>query len=469
MRIIILTIGTRGDVAPHVALGVGLKSIGHQVVIATYSAYQEMVEHDDLEFVTLPGNPRKLLKSHEGKHSQNTNTNPLAYLRQLRDQASLIRKKAHAFFDRCLEVSEPADLLIYTLTTPQGSSIAKYLGIPYIRTAGSPITPTRHFPSFISPTKRNLGGFLNLTSHSMLNMAMWLPFKSILDGWRKERLGLKPAGWRGPMREDDREGIPMFYWMSKTIVPRPPDWPDWVHVTGYWYAPEHSEWQAPNALEEFLESGPPPVYFGFGSMLDDDSEALLSTLLDVVKHTNIRALIQVGKDDITLLEKHSTKTENTPISLEKDTGETGNYSQPMTGNLQVESQQYLLINETPHEWLFPKTSVIIHHGGCGTTHNALRAGVPQIIVGYQGDQMYWGHRCFSVGTAVAPIPRRRLNSENLAKAISDILQNPHYTETAQHLAHKIQSEDAISATIYQINDYLESKNAAPLPPLLTKV
>src|SRR5271165_450159 len=58
---------------------------------------------------------------------------------------------------------------------------------------------------------------------------------------------------------------------------------------------------------------------------------------------------------------------------------------------------FLIIGDTPHAWLFPRTSLVIHHGGAGTTHSAARAGAASVVVPFAGDQFFWADRLRQAG------------------------------------------------------------------------
>jgi sterol 3beta-glucosyltransferase len=170
-------------------------------------------------------------------------------------------------------------------------------------------------------------------------------------------------------------------------------------------------WQPPAALDAFLESGPAPVYIGFGSMGSRDPEQTAKLVLEAVKKTGQRAILQSGWGGL--------KADQLPNDVH-------------------------LIGQTPHHWLFPKMAAVVHHGGAGTTAAGLRAGVPTTLIPFFGDQPFWGERVARLGVGTKPIPRKQLTSDNLAQAIQTSTQNSSIRQAATRIGEKIRAEDGIA-------------------------
>jgi sterol 3beta-glucosyltransferase len=106
----------------------------------------------------------------------------------------------------------------------------------------------------------------------------------------------------------------------------------------------------------------------------------------------------------------------------------------------------LFLESAPHDWLFPRCRVIIHHGGAGTTAAGLRAGVPNIVVPHAADQPFWGRRVAALGAGPPPIPVHRLTSENLAAALAEA-ETEAMRSGAQAVGRMIRTEDGIGAAV----------------------
>ncbi len=130
-----------------------------------------------------------------------------------------------------------ADLIVYSDLGIVGHHIADYLGIPAVSTHLQPFGATRAFPAVGSPTWMQFGGYFNWLSHHFTDQVMWQPFRTLINAWRRDALGLSYAPFWGPYRQIKQEKRPIMYGFSPLVVPKPPDWADTQHVTGYWFLP----------------------------------------------------------------------------------------------------------------------------------------------------------------------------------------------------------------------------------------
>jgi sterol 3beta-glucosyltransferase len=217
----------------------------------------------------------------------------------------------------------------------------------------------------------------------------------------------------------------MLYGYSNFVLPRPYDWNPNLNVTGYWFLDAAADWQPPADLVDFLRSGDPPVYIGFGSM-GNKNRAKESTEIA------LEALSVCGKRGVLVSGWNS-----------------------LSEDIKMPDTVYL-IKDVPHSWLFPQMAAVVHHGGAGTTAAGLRAGVPSVIVPHGMDQPMWGQRVAEMGVGAAPIPRKKLTAENLANAITFSLQTD-VQNRARELGEKISQENGIARAVELINQYLQAR------------
>jgi UDP:flavonoid glycosyltransferase YjiC (YdhE family) len=163
----------------------------------------------------------------------------------------------------------------------------------------------------------------------------------------------------------------------------------------------------PEKLETFLQSGPPPVYVGFGSMTDPDPRATTRLVLEAIERVGCRAVLSSGWAGL------------------------GDAALPST---------VMVVNEVSHASLFPHCAAVVHHGGAGTTTSAARAGVRQLVVPHVVDQFYWGSRVQRHGVAPQPLPRKRLAAEPLAATLRALLDNELAAERAEELGARLHDE-----------------------------
>ena len=110
-------------------------------------------------------------------------------------------------------------------------------------------------------------------------------------------------------------------------------------------------------------------------------------------------------------------------------------------------EDVLAVEHAPHDWLLPRTSAVVHHGGAGTTAAALHAGRPSVVCPFIADQPFWGRRLWALGAGGAPIPRKRLTAERLADAIREVTNDPSYRTNAELLGERIRREDGVGVAV----------------------
>jgi sterol 3beta-glucosyltransferase len=105
------------------------------------------------------------------------------------------------------------------------------------------------------------------------------------------------------------------------------------------------------------------------------------------------------------------------------------------------------IEAVPHDWLFPRCSVIVHHGGAGTTAAGLRSGKPNVVVPFAGDQPFWGKRVAALGAGPAPIPVRKLDADALTTALKLALSDASIPSRAAEIGSQVRAEDGVGETV----------------------
>jgi sterol 3beta-glucosyltransferase len=427
VRVTVLVIGSRGDVHPMLALADGLARGGHDVTFATYEHFAALVRRRGIDCAVLPGDPVELMESDSSREIAGAGTSPLRYLRGLRAQARHVKAIAWEFLDCALETCRGTDSIVYGLTTLPGASIAEALGVPGVQAFSTLVTPTRSVPSMLSPRDISRGRY-NLASHVVTEQVLWQPFRPLLNGWRAH-IGLGPVPLSGPLRDADRRRVPLLYGFSPVVIPKPSDWGEWIEVTGYWFLPE-PEWRASAALESFLASGPKPVCVDLssvtGKVLPVDPKLLARAIVDGIVRAGRRALVLRGWSRL-------------------DPG--------------VDQDALVHVDDyVPHEWLFPRVSIVLHAAGPGTLGAALRAGVPSITVPVMTDQPFWARRAARMGVAPPPLALKSLTPAQVTEAV-------HAAEAAraraETLGELIAREDGVARAV----DAFESALATASPGL----
>ncbi len=418
MEITILATGSRGDVQPFIALGVGLLRAGYQVHLISNADLESFVRPYGLKFHPLQADMHTVMRTDLVQNYLGSN-NLLVGLRHFAGAATRIYARlAGQAWQACRETTA---CLIYSLIDLYGYDIAQKLNIPAVQVHPQPMTPTRAFPP--PPLSwPNLGGALNRLTYLLAEPVGWhLIFRRMINQFRQEILGLPPIGFRGAFTLHRQQKIPVLQPFSPTVLPRPSDWPAWVHLTGYWFLPPPPDWQPSPDLVEFINGGPPPVYVGFGSMANREPEPMTQLVLQALELSGQRAVLASGW------------------------GGLGGVDLP---------EDVFLLEAVPHDWLFPRMAAIVHHGGAGTTATGLRAGVPSVLVPHIQDQFFWGKRVYELGVGPKPIPRKKLTAEKLTQRIIEASNDGAMQERARQIGAQIQAENGIGQAIEVIRRYI---------------
>ena len=412
MNVTLTAFGTRGDVQPMVALGIGLQAAGHRVKLLTHPAFEPFVRDAGLDFHGLPGVDIKAMVGRltERAVRKGANGNQLILaihaLRRLKADLPVI---GDAYWEACrgaeLIVANPVLIAI-------PDSVAEKLAIPLVIAALQPFDRTDEFPfPWVYP--RSLGRLLNRWSYPLMSLAAWPPLAAPVNRWRQAHLALPALPMTFLLRRLHAT-VPRLYGFSAHVVPKPRDWPAHSQITGYWFLPRAERWRPPNALADFLAAGPPPVAVGFGSMVVHHPEESAAII--------VRALTRARQRGVLLTGWGGLQPSDLPDHL-------------------------LAIDAAPHDWLFPRMTAVVHHGGAGSTAAGFRAGVPTIVIPFMMDQPFWAQRVQDLGVGPRPIPRGQLTVERFAAAIESAVCDSGMRQRAAELGAKIRQEDGVAHAV----------------------
>ncbi|GIM92404.1 glycosyltransferase [Paractinoplanes toevensis] len=402
MRVLIITSGSMGDVAPYTGLAARLREAGHAVTIATHEPFRAVIEALGLGFLPIPGDLRTTLElAVEGG-------GPRALARMYTLARPLVAQLAAGVL-AAVQANKPDAILLSTLVAPLGHQVAEAFGVRRAAVFLQPVHPSREFGPVLTGG-RSFGPLGNLAMGALTFRAVESLYATTIRDLRHE-LGLPRRSLR-VLRREQEFSEPTFHGFSPAVVPRPRDWHPALRVTGYWWpAPTPpSPTPPPEGLEAFLADGK-PVFIGFGSMAPGRGAELAEIVVTAVRRAGVRAVLQAGWS-----------------GLAADGG----------------GDDLLSIGAVPHEWLFPRVAAVVHHCGAGTTAAGLRAGVPAIAVPRLADQPFWARRLHRLGAAPPPIP---LEVGALTAALREVTTNPHYAARAQALSARLRAEDGAAPVV----------------------
>lgn len=422
LNIVIMVIGSRGDAQPFLKIGKVLKEqYGHRVRIATHPAFREFVEQDSgLEFFSVGGDPSELMSF------MVKNPGLIPSLESVRAGDIGRRREAMAemfsgFWRACINATDDekdvrnlrmmgkkapfvADAIIANPASFAHVHCAEALGIPLILSFTFPYTPTRAFPHPLARIKQSNvdPGYTNFMSYPLVEMVVWQGLGDLVNDLRVKTLGLDPVSTLWAPGALYRMNVPFAYLWSPSLVPKPADWGDEIDISGFVFLDLASSFKPPDPLTDFLQNGDMPIYIGFGSIVVDDADKFTEMIFEAVKMAGVRALVSKGWGGL--------------------------------GGDDVPDNIFMLEN-TPHDWLFPRVKACVIHGGAGTTAIALKCGKPTMVVPFFGDQHFWGSMIDRAKAGPEPVPYKQLSAEKLAEGMKFCL-----TEEAQKNAHVLAAE-----------------------------
>ncbi|MGI5215940.1 glycosyltransferase [Plantactinospora sp. CA-290183] len=407
MKAFVLAFGTRGDVQPFVALGRALSDAGHEVLVAGPACYESLAAAGGVPFAPIDDQWNRLT---DEPHIQEALATNYRGLKAKRTAIEVVRRTrqylAAALDDITAAVPAQTDVVVHHTMLP-GQHLAEALGVPSVPVALQPNwVPTGAFPCpmWAPPW---LPRPFNRLSYRPAALAPQMLLGAAGKHWRA-RLGLRSRRGSGdPFRRPDGGPAFVLQAFSRHVLPQPADWPGYAPVTGYWTLTSEDQGPSP-ALARFLDSGAPPIYVGFGSMRGQNPDAIGKMVQQTVHATGLRAVVATGAGGIAMA---GSNTDSVHV-----------------------------VDEAPHDWLFPRTAAIIHHGGAGTTAGALLAGRPQVICPFTGDQPFWSERMQSIGVAPDPVPQRQITAERLIGAVEATRSDTTMPRRATEIGELVRSE-----------------------------
>jgi sterol 3beta-glucosyltransferase len=422
MKALLLTVGSRGDVQPFVALAVRLRASGHAAVLAAPAVFSGLAEAYDVPFVPLELDMGQVGEAVAGRYG----------LRHVMRFCQAMGQRAAAVLPALGNAADGgADLVVHHPVLPLGQHVAELLGVPAVVGQAMPaLVPTREFPSTVWPCR--VPGMLNRPSYRAAGRLAGAWCRKDVDRWRRDVLGLPSRrGRHDPLVSGDGAPVTVLHAFSEHVIPRPADWPATAHVTGYWLLPAAQDWSPPGRLATFLEAGRKVgrsvVYVGFGSMPSLDAARLAASIMTAAGDNDVRVVV---------------------ASLD-----------PALRRL-LPSGRFLVIRNAPHDWLFPQLDAIVHHGGAGTTAAALYAGKPQVIWPFCVDQPFWARRMQHLGVAPPPQPVHELTGPALAAALGRALGDPGLARRSATLAALLRAEDGAGQAVSHLEDVMAGSRVA---------
>jgi len=392
MRILLSTIGSRGDVQPLVALGLQLKALGQDIHLCVPPDFREWIEGFGMSVTPIGPELRPTGKS-----------NPMGTRPTPEQMRQMMEVTVAAQFETITKAAQGCDMIIgATALQIAAPSIAESMGIPYVFAAYCPtVLPSLHHAP---PVLAALGD--KPTSSPDEYPELWsketqrwnMMWGDILNAQRA-KLGLTPVS------EVFRHILTKQPWLASdpTLGPWPDPADETVYQTGAWLVPDNRPFSP--ELEAFLDAGEPPIYFGFGSIRAP--QGLNEVMIQSARALGRRAIVSQGWTDLALLD-------NEPDCIS--------------------------IGEVNQQAVFKRVAAVVHHGGAGTTTAAAVSGASQVVIPQHYDQHYWAGRVqeLRIGTAHESTSPTTIS---LTEALEHTLQSE-VSNRAKDIAVKVRRDGA---------------------------
>ncbi|XP_049407432.1 sterol 3-beta-glucosyltransferase UGT80A2-like isoform X2 [Solanum stenotomum] len=426
IQIVMLIVGTRGDVQPFIAIGKRLQEYGHRVRLATHANFKEFVLTAGLEFYPLGGDP-KVLAGYMVKNKGFLPSAPSEIPVQRNQLKDIISSLLPACEEPDMDTGVPfkPDAIIANPPAYGHTHVAEALKIPIHIFFTMPWTPTSEFPHPLSRIKQPAGYRL---SYQIVDSLIWLGIRDMINDTRKRKLKLRPVTYLSSSQVSVLD-IPHGYIWSPHLVSKPKDWGPKVDVVGFCFLDLASGYEPPESLVNWLKDGQKPIYIGFGSLPVQEPEKMTQIIVEALERTGQRGIINKGWGGL--------------------------------GNLAEPKDFVYLLDNCPHDWLFLQCSAVVHHGGAGTTAAGLKAACPTTIVPFFGDQPFWGERVHARGVGPPPIPIDEFSLPKLVEAIEFML-DPKVKERAVELAKAMENEDGVTGAVKAFFKHLPRNNEPDL-------
>lgn len=422
MKIGIQTWGSTGDTNPFIALAAGLARAGHEVTLAITCI-------DRRDFKPLGSQLGfRVNQSHIGESVERLNAigkqvftirDPLKQMRLIYNELFIPHETE--MYEVSQKLCTENELLIGHFIHHPLHLAAELAGKPYMTVSLHHGTiPTQNSAPHPLP---DLGTWLNPWLWKITEAIINTIILPTVNGFR----GRHRAPPVSSIRDVWESPLCNLIAVSRQLAEPQPDWGENQQVCGFFNLPDAAqEWQVPDDLQTFLDTGPAPIYITFGSMMglpeaSEDLDETITLWSEAVRQAGCRAIIQTH----------------------------WGHASPFP-----ESDNIFRIESAAHSRIFPHCAAVMHHGGAGTTQSSLLAGCPSIVVAHIADQFFWGNELYCHGVAAKPLKRQSVTPAKLAHAIREVLASPQMKVKSETMGKAMRDENGVENAVHIIEDYM---------------
>ncbi|MFN3961966.1 MAG: glycosyltransferase [Fimbriimonadaceae bacterium] len=411
MKVLLMVVGTRGDLEPFLAIGEKLQQQGHELIYCASAQLGPLVS--DSEFIPLSPAFLVLLEGPQGRALMNGKLSFVAKAKAALALAKVgmkVDKELSRQQFKALERVQPD----WVICHPKCSA-----PLPWTENRGRKLTYVSPIPYYVHADERrphtgingNFGPLLNRLTYRLINFALsWSiagAARGLYQPLRMTRKGIANALLK----------VQFEYAISPSLYPRNPQWPANVQVVGY-SSRGTSRDDSDSELREFLARTPRVLLLTFGSMNSADPERMSRVLFECIEESGVPVVVNTAAGGLVPLE-------------------------PYTNH-----DKFLFVGSADYRGVLDQAVGIIHHGGSGKTHMGLRHGCPTLVVPHVFDQFTWGALVEELGAGPAPLAVNKLTKAKVRQRLKDLLENPQYQANAQGIAEAMRSELSSPSTTH---------------------
>lgn len=405
LRVVLAAVGSRGDVQPMLALAQALVARGHVPLIAAPPDFESWVRGLGFEFTPLGMDIQAFLAGDADMMTGNPVKGARVFRRFFCDQIPIQVSQLKA-------ACAGADALLWAGLALAGPSVAEHLGLPAFGVIYTTCTVSSDLHPPATIPRHGMPGWINRTLWVLHALASQRLFGATFNTARGA-MGLPAVRILDHLF--DRGNI--VFAVDEALFPPDPAWAGRFPYANFLFFDDPTRLDA--ELDAWLADGEPPVYVGFGSMSGQGTDHAGRMIVEALAGTGLRCIVGAGWAGL------------------------GQGKLP---------PGWRVVRDAPHAELFPRVAAVVHHGGAGTTAQALRAGAPQVILPLVLDQYHHAHRLFVAGLVPRPVPMERTTAPGLAQAIQTALALPE--EPRKAVAERLRASDGRGEIVRRVEALL---------------
>lgn len=410
MKVLFMSLGTRGDIEPFLSMAEMLNKEGHEIHCLFPEQFRTEIIDMGYGFYGFDKAFLDLLNSKTGKSVMGGGNSFFGKVKNygklikssLKLQGAIIDAQRSALQDSSPEkvIFHPKCLFGYIAAMDDPDRFTLLSPIPCIN------HPSKDFPHIGLAKWGPFSPKWNLLSYKIINGIRYRMTKKMVGKYYSDfpETDFSTAN----LKEFEEKSLQTIYPISKFLFPRPKDWPETAKILGYLPRDQSKNYTPDPELVEWLSKYPKAILMTFGSMSNPKPKLYSETLIKCCEKLGIPAIVNTSWGGL-------QKVTDSKSSI-------------------------FYVNSIPYDWILPKMYGVIHHGGSGTTHSTALNACVQLIIPHIIDQYFWNQLVVKQNLGPSGIPVHRLNEEKLIPILSDFWNNSSYSSTASEVSEKMKKE-----------------------------